>query len=110
MKEKERETVKIYLNTCTEAVHMYEQGEGYSLLPWGGDTRMSKGYDDGGMDYALPPGYVVGESRGHRPYIYDPNGRSCEIGRDPTTQGPILIRSTGEAIALRQSRPQPRTP
>lgn len=40
--------IKIYKITCTRAVMMDEQGEGYSLYPWGDDTCSYEGYDDGG--------------------------------------------------------------
>lgn len=53
------ETVKIYFNTCTQSVMMSDQSSGFSLDPWGNDTDMIKGYDDGGKDYILPDGYEL---------------------------------------------------
>lgn len=55
--------IKIYKITCTRAVMMDEQGEGYSLYPWGDDTCSYEGYDDGGEMYVLPAGYKVGRSQ-----------------------------------------------
>ena len=51
--------VKIYKNTCVRGVMMAEQGTGFSLEPWGCDTNMMQGYDDGGKNYILPDNYEV---------------------------------------------------
>ncbi len=54
-------TVRIYRQTCTNSYMMSEQGECFDLQPWGDDTDVIKGYDDGGKDYQLPEGYEVCE-------------------------------------------------
>ena len=53
--------VKIYKTKCTKAHMMSEQGEGYSLSPWGINTLEYEGDDDGGREYQLPPGFEIAE-------------------------------------------------
>ena len=66
--------IKIYKITCTRAVMMDEQGEGYSLYPWGDDTCSYEGYDDGGKMYVLPDGYEVVRSQYGEKCIYNARG------------------------------------
>lgn len=72
-------TVTIYKNTCTQSVSIWDQGTGFSLAPWGDDTDVIKGYDDGGRVYNLPDGYTVGEIWGGLPAIFDAQDNHCEI-------------------------------
>ena len=71
--------IKIYKITCTRAVMMDEQGEGYSLYPWGDDTCSYEGYDDGGKMYVLPDGYEVGRSQYGEKCIYNARGSYCPL-------------------------------
>jgi len=47
-------TVTLYKIEVTKAYQMAEQGTGYSLEPWSGNTAYYEGADDGGKEYALP--------------------------------------------------------
>jgi hypothetical protein len=62
--------VKIYKVTCTKAYQMAEQGEGFSLTPWGKDTEYYDGFDDGGKDYELPDGFKLAQTIDGTPAIY----------------------------------------
>lgn len=62
--------VKIYLVTCTQGYSMDEQGEGFSLEPWGKNASYYEGYDDGGQDYILPKGYHLAENTLRQTLIY----------------------------------------
>ena len=79
--------IKLYKATCTKSVLMSDQGQGYGLEPWGDDTDMLQGYDDGGHDYLLPTGYHVATSKSGPQEIYNKNGVHCDLGigyqRDP---------------------------
>ena len=72
-------TIKIYKVTNTEAYMMSEIGSGYSLYPYGKQTRYYKGYDDGGVDYIIPDGYTVEEGNDERLHFYDDKGNFCEL-------------------------------
>ena len=72
-------TVKIYKRTCTKGYMMDEQGETYSLTPWGDDTPYYTGYDDGGEDYILPDNYELGETTSGEKAIFGPDGAYCDI-------------------------------
>lgn len=54
-------TVTIYRVHREGTYSMYEQGESYSLEPWGDDTSYYEGWDDGGQKYMLPEGCTVGK-------------------------------------------------
>jgi hypothetical protein len=71
-------TVKLYKTTITKAIHMSDQGSGYSLTPFGDDTAMIQGYDDGGRDYILPDYLDLSETVGGEPAIYF-GERHCPI-------------------------------
>ena len=63
--------VKIYAINCYQAPRMDETGKRYSLEPWGNDTDVYKGEDDGGNPYILPDGYEVAASEDGPLCIYD---------------------------------------
>lgn len=72
-------TVKIYEHTRTETYMMREQGTGYSLYPYGKETRYYKGYDDGGQEYIIPEGFTVTEGQDEQLHFYDNRGNYCEL-------------------------------
>ena len=77
-------TVTIYEITCTSGYQMCETGTGYSLEPWGNNTVIYEGCDDGGEEYILPEGYHLGsgemgelaicDSHGHDRILINDNG------------------------------------
>ena len=70
MKTKSK-TVKIYLVTCTRGQMMSEQHRDTpSLSGWGRNTEKYEGYDDGGRDYDLPPGFYLAETVDEMPAIF----------------------------------------
>lgn len=91
--------VKIYKATCTRGYRMDEQGEGYSLYPWGEDTRYYEGYDDGGQMYILPDGYRVGESVHGELCIYNSKDSYCPLIKQYNS--PAIVDGNG-AIMLRR--------
>ena len=95
-----RETARIYKVTCVEAYMMSEQGTGYSLDPWGTDTRYYKGYDDGGKEYLVPVGYHVGTDESGTLRIYDRGGYPCEIISQDG--GPALATGTGDILQMQE--------
>jgi len=62
--------IRVYKVTVTHAYMISETGTRYSLTPWGDDTEVYKGYDDGGMDYLLPDDYELLECKGGGLEIY----------------------------------------
>jgi len=53
--------VRLYKTTCTKAYQISEQGVGFSLSPFGKNTDVIEGFDDGGKLYVLPDGVDVCE-------------------------------------------------
>jgi hypothetical protein len=96
-------TVTIYSVTCTKAYQMAEQGTGFSLRPWGGDTAHYEGTDDGGREYLLPEGHELAECNGGTVEIYDADGRHCPLGssygRPALVTGDrlVVLRPAGDA-------------
>lgn len=85
-------TVKIYKVTCTTAPSMDAEGSGFSLSPWGSNTDHYEGYDDGGIDYHLPPSCTLATTRSGELTIFDAKGNSCFlISEDPRKQRPALL-------------------
>ena len=72
-------TVKIYEITQTEAYMMKEQCAGYSLNPYGKETRYYKGHDDGGIDYIIPDGFTISMANDEQLHFYDSKGNYCEL-------------------------------
>jgi len=95
-----REIVRVYAVTCVEAYMMSERGSGYSLDPWGTDTRYYKGYDDGGKEYLVPAGYHVGTDGSGARRIYDQDGYPCEIISQDG--GPALATGAGSIVRLQE--------
>ena len=95
-----RETARIYKVTCAEAYRMDEQGVGYSLNPWGSDTRYYTGYDDGGKTYTLPKGCHKGTGIDGELHIYDPQGDHCEIIAQ--NSGPAIVAGNGSIYQLQE--------
>jgi hypothetical protein len=90
----------IYKRTITKAWQMTEQGDHYSLEPWGDDTRQYKGFDDGGKEYQLPDGYKVARDNYGDITIWTDAGAPCTIFADKrglpalstiTGNGPVVI-------------------
>lgn len=91
--------ITIYRITRTRAYAMSEQGTGYSLRPWSGNTEYYEGYDDGGMEYVLPEGYCVAMSQGGTEEIYDRRGKCCAI-HEHNSGRPQLVSSSPEMPVL----------
>jgi len=72
-------TVLIYKVTCTHGYMADEQGEGYSLKPWGKNNIDYKGYDDGGEYYLVPDGYTVEMGQDEQVHFYNAAGNYCEL-------------------------------
>lgn len=68
---------------------MSEQGEGFSLQPWGRNTPYYQGYDDGGKEYLLPAGFEVAETQFGEKAIYHGNDY-CELRIHPPSGKPQL--------------------
>ncbi len=71
--------VKIYEVTCYQSFMMSEQGTGFSLMPWGRDTREYKGYDDDGIMYSLPEGFRVSDLVDGGKGIFSESGKYCRL-------------------------------
>ena len=67
-------TLTLYLITVTQSCSMSEQGQGYSLTPWGRDTDRITGLDDGGREYELPENVEAGETADGQPAVFE---RGC---------------------------------
>lgn len=98
--------VRLYRWTVTRSVSIHETGDnGFNLAPWGKDTDMIQGHDDGGVDYDLPEGYELGSTQFGEPMIYDmraKNGAACQIMG--YAGAPILVSSFGPSEVLKRSR------
>ena len=73
------ETVTLYKVVCLKGYQMAEQGEGFSLEPWGEDTEYYEGEDDGGKEYLLPDGYTLSETKYGERAIFDSDMSYCHI-------------------------------
>ena len=94
------EKVKIYKRKCVKSVLMSDQGEAYSLEPWGDDTMMIQGYDDGGKDYLLPDGYKLSKTQYGELAIYH-SGVYCDIIMHKASGWPQLVSNdTYEMLVL----------
>lgn len=92
-------TAKIYKITITKAYMMSEQGEGYSLRPWGNNTDYYEGYDDGGKYYELPEGYEVAECVTGDLQIYDTSNQYCTITKkfnSPCLNNTVMLKLAKE--------------
>jgi len=69
----------LYRITIQESYSIYEQGEEFSLSPWGKNTDRYKGFDDEGEEYILPDGYEVSESNCGTMEVYNSRGHHCAI-------------------------------
>jgi hypothetical protein len=96
---KKMNTVKLYKITRTKTYMMCEQGEGFSLYPWGSNTPSCEGEDDGGKDYILPDGYHIGETKSGEKMIYDANDKYMIIGK--TSHGMPMLLGDFNYIPLR---------
>lgn len=96
----EQNTVTLYKITITRSIMMSDLGCGYSLRPWGNNTDMIEGHDDGGEQYVLPQGFEVSSTIGgevavfrgsqHCPLVCHPSGRP-QIVSHPDS--PVLKRA-----------------
>ena len=101
--EEKMGTVKLYKVECTKGFYADETGNGYSLTPWGENTEVYEGGDDGGADYLLPFDFEVAESNSGSPEIYDEKGSHCTLSKNETGC-PMLICSAGREIWLKKSK------
>jgi len=93
-------TITLYKVTCTKAYQMTEQGTGYSLHPWSGNTEHYEGHDDGGRLYALPEGYYESRTAGGVDRLFDEKARSCSIVTH--SSGLPQLVSTARSVVLRE--------
>lgn len=93
-------TVKIYEITQYEAYRADETGTGYSLHPYGDNTRYYKGYDDGGTDYIIPDGFTVEEGNDKQLHFYDSKNKYCELVSH--NGKPAIVTNSGFKILKRQ--------
>ena len=100
--ETQKNIIKVYKTTCTSAYMACEQGEGYSLSPWGDNTDYYQGYDDGGQDYILPDGYKLAETKSAELMIFDQAGNSAQIAMNDAGC-PELMTFSGN-ILLQQAK------
>ena len=85
-------TVKIYKTTCTKGYSIHEQGIGFTLEPWSGDTADYEGYSDDGTLYELPEGYEVSETAEGIPAIYK-DTIYCDLTNE--CDSPVLVTHEG---------------
>lgn len=98
----QKTTVKIYENTCTQSISIWDEGSGLSLMGWGDNTDVIQGYDDDGKEYVLPDGYRLGEIWGGLPAIFDDGDSHCEIIKH-SSGSPQLVSGLGRpAPVLRE--------
>ena len=93
-------TVTIYEITCTRGFQMCETGVGYSLEPWGDNTVIYEGCDDGGEQYALPEGYALARDGMGDLVICDSHGRDGILIND---NGHPAIDTGYETIRLQHA-------
>lgn len=72
-------TIKLYKVFCAEAPMMKETGFHYALTPWGSDTLIYKGEDDGGQEYNLPAGFELVEYADGHIGIESEEGIPCRV-------------------------------
>lgn len=89
-------TVKIYRVECTTGVMIGEEGWGFSLEPWGNDTAMIQGDDDGGVNYDMPDGLHVGQSKSHSKEFFAESGEHCPL--TTIDDLPVVIVGSREII------------
>lgn len=89
-------TIKIYDVWVYEGQMICETGRRYSLQPWGRNTAVYKGEDDGGQKYTLPEGYETAETVSGEIGIYNADGQYCPLVT--TRSGPAIMDD--EIIAL----------
>ena len=92
--------ITIYTKTCTQAyMASCELGTGYSLTPWGNDTIHYTGYDDGGVEYILPPEYELCEMEwGSFEIFRRADGTHCHFFTE--NNRPAIINADGNTIIL----------
>jgi hypothetical protein len=99
-----QQTVRLYRITVRKAYMMCEQGDGWSLTPWGRDTEYYEGSDDGGREYVLPAGYRVGDCCPvpgvEDLQIYDERDCHCTIMDSGSPGLPCLVSATRISRAL----------
>ena len=97
--ETKEKTVTIYRIEYTKAFMMGEQGEGYSLKPWGSNIAYYEGGDDGGQDYFLPDGCRLSQNTYTEICIYDDQDKYCPLFTSETGSPQIL--TTDGTITLK---------
>lgn len=86
-------TVKIYTLSCYQGYSIGEEGESFSLTPWGNDTVSYKGYDDGGVGYILPDGFHLGYTVSNELLIWDADDDYCMLVNH--NSNPAIITKDG---------------
>lgn len=101
-------TIKLYKITRTKCYQMRDQGTGYALEPWSGNTADSEGYDDGGAEYNLFDGFEIRTNIDGDKTIYDSDGSRCFLATsngqpaiykpdpDGVTKGKYIILTRAE--------------
>lgn len=94
--------VTVYKVTCTKAYCVHELGTRWALAPWGKDTSVYEGYDEGGEHRELPDGYSYAESTFGSMELYGPDNMRTQLvtHRDQpavvTPEGGYIILKKGE--------------
>lgn len=84
-------TIILYKITCTKAYMIGEQGESYSLRPWGNNTSYYEGHDDGGKKYILPEEIEIGEDKYGETMLFDADGHHVSITVHEPSGRPQLV-------------------
>lgn len=93
-------TVTIYRITLTKSPMGEQPAENYSLSPWGHNSAIFQGHDDGGRAYRLPEGYAVGDDGFGETVIWDPRGYPCTLGTEEGAGRPQLVSERGAVTCL----------
>jgi len=83
-------TVKIFKIERAQTFRADELGTGYSLQPWGDNTSIYSGTDDGGCEYILPDGFEIAMSDYDTVEIYDSAGNHCVLSNNKWGK-PIIV-------------------
>jgi len=95
-----RVRVRVYKNYCDQAYSIWEQGENWSLTPWGGDTQYYHGGVSAEAVVILPEGFRLGTMcGGFVPGIFTSDGILCELGTG-RNGNPVLLAPGGGARGI----------
>lgn len=95
-------TAKIYHIWRDRGIHVGETGEGWDVRPYGNNTGMLNGTDDGGQDYILPDGYSVGQDCDGVPHLYSDKD-SMPVMLVNNGGHPVIVTESGGYITLKRA-------